>query len=174
MTNEEILKERERIKKLVKRVVDATIKWREENIKPYKREKWVFERFKKRLLFLIDNPGHKKTGNLKPPEKYNTFRNLEKGNIEFTEPKPVEEVSEEESEDYEEERKVLDRDKLDRENIERARLGQELKPIPFELMNEEEQIKVLEKKRNQEKIKTQLGFSKDTPVSFVDEDSEEE
>ena len=87
MVSEEILKERERCKNLVETRIDAIIKWREENVKPYKRHTWILDRIKKRLIFLIENPDYKKTGNLKNFNSYNTWKNLEKGKIKYTPPK---------------------------------------------------------------------------------------
>lgn len=57
--NEETIKERERIKNLIIKGFDETIKWREENIKhPYKRNVAMLEKTKQHLLFLIDNPDY--------------------------------------------------------------------------------------------------------------------
>ena len=84
MASEEVLKERERCINLVKTRINAIIKWREENVKPYKRHTWILQRIRDRLIFLIENPDYKKTGNLKDFNSYNTWKNLEKGKINFT------------------------------------------------------------------------------------------
>ena len=87
MTDKEVLKERKRCINLVKTRIEAIIEWRIENLKPYKRMTWILERIKKRLIFLIENPDYKKTGNLKDFNSYNTWKNLEKGKINYTPPK---------------------------------------------------------------------------------------
>lgn len=70
--------------------------------------------------------------------------------------------------------KALDRARIDRENKRRAELGLPPKPIPFSVMNEEEQERELIKKRSQDKLRAQLGFSRDSPVRFVESDEFEE
>lgn len=74
--------------------------------------------------------------------------------------------------------KALERARLDRENEERARQGRELKPIPEFLMSEEELDLALEKnsikQREFERERIRQGFSRDTPVVFVDSESEED
>ena len=59
MTSEEILKDRERIKDIISRKTEATIKYREEHIKHRDRiNRSDFQRLADDIIFLIDNPDY--------------------------------------------------------------------------------------------------------------------
>ena len=64
MTNEEVLKERERIREIIKRKIEALIKFRLENIS-HKKLRYIgmLEKLEDDLLFLIDNPDYKRKTN---------------------------------------------------------------------------------------------------------------
>ena len=59
MENEETIKERERIRKIVERKIDELISYREETIKRvHRRNIPLLEKLKDDIFFLIDNPNY--------------------------------------------------------------------------------------------------------------------
>ena len=59
MSNEDVLKERERIKAIIERKIDDVIEYRDKRIKREKRKLlYAFKDLKSNILFTIDNPDY--------------------------------------------------------------------------------------------------------------------
>ena len=58
MVSEEVLKERERIKGIIARKIDAVIEYRKKRIKHKNKGTSDFERLKDNIFFLVDNPDY--------------------------------------------------------------------------------------------------------------------
>lgn len=56
MTEDNVLLERERIKEIIERKINAVIDWRDKNIKSNRKVLYIFERLKRDVFFLIDTP----------------------------------------------------------------------------------------------------------------------